>query len=553
MSKYKEFFKDNNINETSNLENSTDQSEIKRSFPEDVENATEIIGLPRLEKVLVEKTDAIKDQGLDLIESKDSEELINNSINLLSELGQEDNNKKVEDVKEQPGVTALVRIDQSPFTAHRYTITSITEPLPSTYFENNTIIRERLEQLSKLNEGRLWVAPSLDEYDNLIYDIRTRKFNVKVKSEEVQKPKEIKLKINKRARKKSSRRKKRSDLVFHKVNEETKIINQVSEIETENKAETSSRLASIFNRRRKKHKTQPIPQPTTSPNLEVSNVNEKNFDNSNLIFTNVPENILNGGIILFNNLTRQMQNEGSLRVEYLMTVLGALAGYSTQAAAREKLINRLRLSEDQVFSIIETVDGSRYYFGDAIDRNLQKDKHSIWYMTATAAMKLTGKVDSNIDEIVRYTIRNLGKKSFGVPRINKNLRTSHLPQYYVEHIWNSVQPGLEKFTSDPIEWPQIFGVALQRALICTKDILDPNISLRIILESAVPMAAASITPIDRSSEEKIKLQRKEIDQLREKIDLIRNALNSQELPQSQRATLLQELSEKTEQLYQLLT
>ena len=248
-----------------------------------------------------------------------------------------------------------------------------------------------------------------------------------------------------------------------------------------------------------------------------------------------------------------MQHDGTLRVEFLMAVLGALAGYSTQAAAREKMINRLRLSEDQVFSIIETADGNKYYFGDAIDRTLQKDKHSIWYMAATAAMKLTGNVSVNINEVTNHSIRHLGQKTFGVPRIPKKLRADHLPEFYVENVWPAIEPGLKRFSKDPMDWPIILGVALQKAMIETKDILDPNTSLRIILECAVPMSIMDVDinyPTEMMSEQD---KKNKIDKTRDEIEVLRNTLNSRNLPQEQRALLIQELSEKTELLYELLS
>lgn len=286
----------------------------------------------------------------------------------------------------------------------------------------------------------------------------------------------------------------------------------------------------------------------------TNNLNKVETEEGQLIFTKVEPNILKGGITLFNNLARQMQSNGALRVESLMSVLGSLAGYSTQAAAREKLVKRLRLSEEQIFSIVETADGSKYYFGDSIDRSLQKDKHSLWYMTATATYNLTGKVDSNIDEIIRYSTRNMGKPNYGIPRISKSLKPSHYPRYYVEHMWSALVPGLERFSDDPMDWPLIFGVALQRALICTRSVLDPNVSLRIILESAVPMAFSAVYPIELSvAKSKKDAEAKLINELTIEISIIRKTLEDENLSDEQKVALYKELTDKNERLMILLS
>ena len=90
-------------------------------------------------------------------------------------------------------------------------------------------------------------------------------------------------------------------------------------------------------------------------------------------------------------------------------------------------------------------------------------------------------------------------------------------------------------------------------MIETKDILDPNTSLRIILECAVPMSIMDVDinyPTEMMSEQD---KKNKIDKTRDEIEVLRNTLNSRNLPQEQRALLIQELSEKTELLYELLS
>lgn len=513
-------------------------------YPEDIENATEVLKLPKLKDFLVD-------------ESK-------NNSSMTEELSETDLEKK-EAVQNLVRTLDLVRLKESPFSSKRFSYISLSEPLKEKHFEDKIAFSDRVKEYDNNLNNLMWLAPSLDENDNLVFDYRSNEFLIPIELKN-REPQIIRIKIVRKNKPKiQNRRRRRSELIFSQrkePKEETKVIENIEEApEKKEKKKTKIPFSSILNRRKKATKRQLKKQQNyesevaSSKAQEISNnLKTPASSSDNLIFTNVPDNILNGGITLFNNLTRQMQKNGSLRVEHLMTVLGSLAGYSTQAAAREKMINRLGLSEEQIFSVIETADGSRYYFGDAIDRSLQKDNHSIWYMTSTAVLKLSGKVDVNLNEIVRYNIRNLGKNAFGIPRVNKNLRDNSLPEYYVSTMWNSLLPGLERFTKDPIEWPQIFGVALQRALILTKDILSPNISQRIILESAVPMSIADVELRETNSlSNSIGTNKQTIDQLRSEIDLIKKTLNTSKLPQQQRASLLVELSDKMDQLYKLLS
>ncbi len=328
------------------------------------------------------------------------------------------------------------------------------------------------------------------------------------------------------------------------IDSETIVVNDVDEIrlDIQKRVKQSKRIL----RRREKSGREIIETRTQelTQNLELP------IENDNAVYSNVPDYIFDGGITLYNSLIRQMQQNGTLKVETLMSVLGALAGFSTQMAVREKMVNRMGIEEDQVFSIIKTQNDERYFFSDTIDQLLQKDKHSIWYMSASATMRLSGRVESSIEEIIRYSVRNLGKESFGVPRLTNQTRPSYLPEYFVENMWYGLQEGLERFTNDPLEWPQIFGIAVQRALLTTKGILDSNTSLRIVLECAVPMSMIDLVPVKPEVLSQREMEDVMIERLHNEIEVLRNTLYM--AGDEEREELLLELSQKTEQLYVLI-
>lgn len=274
--------------------------------------------------------------------------------------------------------------------------------------------------------------------------------------------------------------------------------------------------------------------------------------NEKWIFANVPKEILLGGITLFNNLTKQLRANGKLKVETLMSILGALAGYSVQEAIREKMVRNMGLNEETVFSVVETKNGEKYFFAEAIDQGLQKDHDSVWNMAASATARLTGRVDVDIDEIIRYNTRTLGSTAFGVPRLPQQLKPSHIPSYYVEHMWAALRPGLDRFTDDPLQWPLIFSVAIQRALILTASTLNPSISLKIIMESAVPMAMAETRPLNYHSKlSELETLDYEIFRLKREIETLREQLTKAELTDDRRRALTKEYSKRTERYFEI--
>jgi hypothetical protein len=55
-------------------------------------------------------------------------------------------------------------------------------------------------------------------------------------------------------------------------------------------------------------------------------------------------------------------------------------------------------------------------------------------------------------------------------------------------LWPQLFPLAQKFCDKPSDWPILFGVAIQEIIFASKDLIDPDLALRIVMESAVPMS-----------------------------------------------------------------
>jgi hypothetical protein len=98
----------------------------------------------------------------------------------------------------------------------------------------------------------------------------------------------------------------------------------------------------------------------------------------------------------------------------------------------------------------------------------------------------------DINEIFGYVANTIGSDSFGIPRIDGGHKPGDIPFNYVRALWPVLLPTAEKYCAAPGEWPVMFGLAVQEAIIMGKDALDPALALSIAMECAIPMAKAEI-------------------------------------------------------------
>lgn len=181
-----------------------------------------------------------------------------------------------------------------------------------------------------------------------------------------------------------------------------------------------------------------------------------------------------------------------VHVESLVCALASLAGYACQAGLRRELIEEKGFQENQVFAVIETSNGERYYFGDQVNRPLAESRFSVWSLAAGAAQHLGVEELPDLAPIFRHVAETVGKEGYGIPRVPEGHNPGDTPRGYVAALWPLFLPLTEKFCGTPHEWPVLFGLALQEAILMGKDALDPALALVIAMESAIPMSKADI-------------------------------------------------------------
>lgn len=192
------------------------------------------------------------------------------------------------------------------------------------------------------------------------------------------------------------------------------------------------------------------------------------------------------------NLINGMKDTKGVHIESLVSILGSLAGYSCQASLRKEYIETRGLPENQVFTIVEAKNGTRYYFGDMVNKPLAEDQLSVWSLAAGMVHHLGCSQFPDLNDIFKYVTGTVGQDNFGIPRIPEGHKPGDIPYEYVASLWPMFLRAAERYCASPLEWPVMGGMALQEAIQMGKDVLDPQLALSIAMECAVPMAKADV-------------------------------------------------------------
>jgi hypothetical protein len=63
---------------------------------------------------------------------------------------------------------------------------------------------------------------------------------------------------------------------------------------------------------------------------------------------------------------------------------------------------------------------------------------------------------------------------------------------YLKALWPTLFPTVKLFCPNPVDWPILFSLAIQEAIAMGKSVIPPDLSLKIIMESAIPMSKVDL-------------------------------------------------------------
>lgn len=179
--------------------------------------------------------------------------------------------------------------------------------------------------------------------------------------------------------------------------------------------------------------------------------------------------------------------KGRVHVETMLSALGALAGFGCQMAVREA-VKAGRLNPDGALVEVTTKDGGTYYFGDQINQPLLEAPISVWKLIAGAAQHAGAKELPDILEIVRHVSASVGGGGFGVLTVDAKNQPHEAPIEALKTYWPSSHALIRSLNGYPIMLGWFFAGAAQGVIVDARQVIDPALSCRIVMEAAVAMS-----------------------------------------------------------------
>ncbi|ATG88628.1 hypothetical protein MKLM6_0349 [Methylomonas koyamae] len=194
---------------------------------------------------------------------------------------------------------------------------------------------------------------------------------------------------------------------------------------------------------------------------------------------------------VYQRLTSAMQNDKGVHAESLLCALGALAGYACQASVRQRNLAQ-GLAEDAGLVMIETGNGSKYFYGDAVNSPLAESQYSVWGLAAAAAQKSGCQTLPDLAAMFCHSMNTIGSGEFGLLRLPLRQSPADQPLNYLKALWPNLLPTVRMLCPHSAHWPILFGLAIQDAIHGGKSVIDPCIALKIVMESAIAMSKVDL-------------------------------------------------------------
>ncbi len=190
---------------------------------------------------------------------------------------------------------------------------------------------------------------------------------------------------------------------------------------------------------------------------------------------------------LFARLMLGLKNpDGSLHPQSFLCCLGSLAGYACKQDVIDEYVKGKGLSVSDVFDVIPSKSGKRFYFSELVDDKLGGDDHSVWtYISAVLVRENANAPD--ISEIFEHSVKSCGSEDFGRVR---SCETGEDIKSYVGLMWKPAHNIISECPQGTMH--AAVAMAAQKAMTAFRSVLPVTEQARILIESAAAAARISL-------------------------------------------------------------
>lgn len=186
-------------------------------------------------------------------------------------------------------------------------------------------------------------------------------------------------------------------------------------------------------------------------------------------------------------LLQVMATDRGVHIESLLAVCGALAGYAWQASLRARA-QADGQTQPPGLHVVGTRNGNSFLVGEDLAKGLLQDRYSTWGLAAAAAQQAGCSALPDPMQLWRHGMDSLGQELFGVPQVPIRHQPSPESLQSLPSLWPALLPLVLRFCPDPAEWPILYGLLAQKAITMGREVLDPCLALRIVMDTAIANA-----------------------------------------------------------------
>lgn len=193
-------------------------------------------------------------------------------------------------------------------------------------------------------------------------------------------------------------------------------------------------------------------------------------------------------------LMEKLLDERGIHIETIFAALGAMAGFGCQMGIREGLVKTGKVAERDALAEIVTTDNEVFYFGEFLNEPLLSvapGRVSVLGLILAATEAAGGKMFPDIEAIVLKTADTCGTPAFYDMNLPKDHQPHIMPLEALRRFWPDCQALLTAAGADPVHWGWIIAQAAQTLILQGKDVLEPEMAAKIVMEAAIPMSKVS--------------------------------------------------------------
>lgn len=191
-----------------------------------------------------------------------------------------------------------------------------------------------------------------------------------------------------------------------------------------------------------------------------------------------------GALEIRDRLIEVLGTAQGVHVESLLAVIGALAGQATQASLRAQALAAGQ-PEAAPFHTVRTRDGRSFVIGEALTEALAGHHHSLWSLAAAEAAHAGCATLPDVHEMLAHGIQTLGTERFGIPDVPDRHQPFPGALACLGDLWPQLFPLARQFCPDPADWPLLFAIAAQQIISMGREVIDPCLALRIVMDTAI--------------------------------------------------------------------